>query len=190
MDQRYTKHKYLWPFMIHGNMPQPPVAEHMQTFNAGAVTIGIEYRIINDALVAATGKKAAPELGSIDDCGVAIHVFVKAPDGDLERLRFDCFASYPHYHYISWLNTHNDHVFMDPTVHTDVLAWSLNMIRTRLVQMLAKADVDNPAQYVDQERLDQIMPLVTAAAYGAQCNSDKEAVAKAAFADVARLRAQ
>jgi hypothetical protein len=176
--------------MIRGNMPQPPVAQHMQRFEAGAVTIGIEYRIINDALVAATGKKPAPELGSIDDGGVAIHVFVKGPDGDLERLRFDCFANDPHYHYISWKNTHNDHVFIDPAVHSDVLAWSLNMIRTRLVQMLGKADIDNAAQYVDQERIEKVMPLVTAAAYGAQCNSDREDIAKAAFADVERLRAQ
>ncbi len=188
MDNRYMKNKYLWPFMPPGNMPIPPVAENMETFSAGAVTIGVESRIITDALVAAMGKKAAPEFGSLDDFGVSIHIFAKAADGDLERLRFDCFQNDPHYHYISWRRTYNDHVFVDPTVHADVIAWSLDLIRTRLAKMLERTDVENPAQIVDQQRLEEILPFVAEAAYRMRCHADRERTASSAFAQTAELR--
>src|SRR5665213_568962 len=100
VDSRYVKNKHLFPFMPPGNMPIPPVERNTERFTAGAVTIGVEFRVLTDALIAAMGKKAAPEIGSLDDAGVSIHVFVKAADGDLERLRFDCFRKEPHYHYI------------------------------------------------------------------------------------------
>lgn len=174
MDNRYVKNKYLWPFMPPGNMPIPPVEESMEKFGAGPVTIGVEPRILTEELVAATGKKPAPEFGKLDDAGVSIHIFVRAPDGDRERLRFDCFKNEPHYHYISWRNTHNDHVFIDPTVHTDVVAWVLNLIRTRLSQMLEKSDFDNAAQYVDQKALNAVLPFVAQSAYRAVCNMDKK----------------
>jgi hypothetical protein len=182
VDSRYVKNKHLFPFMPPGNMPIPPVKENTQTFNAGTVTIGVEYRVLTDALVAAMGKKAAPEIGTLDDAGVSIHVFVKAPDGDLERLRFDCFEKEPHYHYISWKNSYNDHVFADPTVYADFLAWSLEMIRTRLVPMLEKADVDGAGQLVDQKRIEIILPTVAEAAYQASRHANKERISRAAFA--------
>jgi len=182
VDSRYVKSKHLYPFIPPGNMPIPPVKENTQTFNAGTVTIGVEYRVLTDALVAAMGKKAAPEIGSLDDAGVSIHVFVKAPDGDLERLRFDCFEKEPHYHYISWKKSYNDHVFADPTVYTDFLAWSLEMIRTRLVPMLEKADVNGAAQIVDRKSIERILPTVSEAAYQARRHADKERTSRAAFA--------
>lgn len=189
MDNRYVKNKHLWPFMPPGNMPIPPVEENMERFGAGTVTIGVESRVLTEALVAAAGKKAAAEVGTLDDSGVSIHVFVKAADGDLERLRFDCFQNEPHYHYISWRRTYNDHVFVDPTVHTDFLAWALDMIRTRLAKMLEKADVENAAQIVDQKRLEEALPFVAAAAYRMRCHADKERITGRALADAARLRA-
>jgi hypothetical protein len=186
MDYRYVKRKYLWPFMPAGNMPIPPVEENTERFSAAAVTIGVEPRILTEELVAASGKKPAPEVGKLDDGGVSIHIFVKASDGDRERLRFDCFRNEPHYHYISWRNSYNDHVFIDPTVHSDVLAWALNIIRTRLAQMLEKCDVENAAQYVDQKSLEVIMPLVAEAAYRGFCHVDKERVERAALAAARR----
>jgi hypothetical protein len=85
---------------------------------------------------------------------------------------------------------YNDHVFADPTVHTDFLAWSLAMIRTRLVPMLAKADVEGAARLVDSKSIEKILPLVAESAYRLLCHADKERVSQAAFASGERLRAQ
>lgn len=170
----------------NGRMGIPPVDEHMQTFNAGAVTIGVEFRIVTDELIAALGTnlgmKKSQGIGSVNEDGVSLHVFVKAEDGNLERLRFDCFTQDPHYHYLVWSKMHNDHVWIDPTAHGDALAWSLEVIRTRLLQMLERAGVENGEKLVEQKRIDQILPLVTEAAYRMRYNSDKERITRAALA--------
>jgi hypothetical protein len=180
---------YIHAFPDAPTMPIPPVAEHMETFKAGAITIGVEYRILTDALLAAMGRKASAELGSLDDTGVSLHVYAKAEDGDLERLRFDCFKNDPHYHYISWPQKRNDHVFFDPNLHGDLLAWSLDLIRTRLPQMLEKTGVADAAQIVDQRSLEEVLPLVTESAYRARYHANSETIAKGAIADGQRLRA-
>jgi hypothetical protein len=161
----------------------------MERFSAGAVTIGVEFRILTAELLATMGKQASPELGVLNDTGVSLHVFVKAADGDLERLRFDCFQDDPHYHYISWPKKANDHVFVDPTVHGDILTWALETIRARLPQMLEKAGVENAEQLVDRKKIEHILPLVTESAYRARFGADKDRITRGALADGQRLRA-
>jgi hypothetical protein len=174
---------------VAGHMPIPPVAEHMEMFKAGDVTIGVEYRILTNELLQTMGRKTASELGDLNDTGVSLHVYAKAADGDLERLRFDCFKDDPHYHYISWSKKTNEHVFLDPHVHADTLVWALEVIRARLPQMLERAGVDNAEQIVDRRKVEDILPLVTESAYRARFNADKDRITKGALADGARLRA-
>jgi hypothetical protein len=178
---------YIHRFPDAVGMPIPPVAEHMEIYEAGAVSIGVEFRVLTQELVAALGKAVSQELGRLDDVGVSLHVFVRAADGELERLRFDCFQDDPHYHYLSWSKQRNDHVFIDPTLHGDVLAWALNVIRTRLPQMLERTGIENAAALVDARRLEAILPRVTEAAYRARFHADRARVEQGALADGARL---
>jgi hypothetical protein len=165
-------------------MPLPPVKEHMEKFHAGAVTIGVEFRILTSELIAAWGEAANAKGEELNDAGVSLHVFVRAADGISERLRFDCFQEDPHYHYVSWADKHNYQVFLDPTVVGDPLEWALRCIRTRLTPMLVKAGVGEAAEVVDQQRIDAILPVVAAAAYRARFQVDRAAIAQGAMADI------
>jgi hypothetical protein len=59
----------------YDKMPIPPVEEHTEYFDAGAVVIGVEYRLLTDAIAAASpvetarGTDAGP--GRFDDRGVS-----------------------------------------------------------------------------------------------------------------------
>ena len=181
---------YIHRFPDATDMPIPPVAEHTQIIEIGpALSIGVEYRIITNELVEAIGKKPSAEIENLSDTGVSLHVYVNAADGNLERLRFDCFAEAPHYHYLSWAERKNDHVFIDPALHHDVLAWVLELIRTRLPHMLRKTGLDNVDSLVDQRLLEAIMPRVTEAAYRARFHADAKQIERGALADGVRRRA-
>ena len=129
-------------------MPIPPVEEQTEYFEAGAVSFGVEYRLLNDAIAAASDVEVASGgeagAGGRDDCGVSLHVFAVgegAAPGDerLEYLRFDCFVEDPHYHYVSWKDRSNEMLHIDPVADGDPLAWALERIATRLPQMLERA---------------------------------------------------
>ena len=187
-SDRYHIHKYISPNARNAEMPIPPVLENMEIFNAGAVSIGVEFRVLTDELIASLGVKVSPEIGTLNDQGVSLHVFVKAEDGDLERLRFDCFDEDPHYHYISWRQLYNDWVYIDPALQGDVLNWCLNVMLTRLPWMLEKAGVENAAELVDSRRLEDIWPRVTEAAYRARFYSNKDRIIKETLAVGERMR--
>ena len=63
----------------YDKMPIPPVEEQTEWFDAGAIRIGVEYRLLNDAIAAASdvqeasGADSGDALG-FDDCGVSLHV--------------------------------------------------------------------------------------------------------------------
>ena len=85
--------------------PIPPDAEHTTYVDAGAISIGVEYRLLDDAELAANyeGEKMdeirdALDGNAAEDNGVSLHV-VGTRDGH-EYLRFDLFEREPHYHYI------------------------------------------------------------------------------------------
>ena len=68
-------------------MPIPPVEAQTKWFEAGVLRFGVEYRLVNDAITAASEMSPAkgdnrPPPGSIDDRGVSIHV-VGVHEGDL-----------------------------------------------------------------------------------------------------------
>jgi hypothetical protein len=132
----------------YDRMPIPPVEAQTTWIDAGAVKIGVEYRLLTDAIAAANEVIAAAgaslEAASVtspvplDDRGVSLHVF-SAGTAPQEYLRFDCFDEDPHYHYISWSAMSNEMLHLDPIADGDPLAWALERIRTRLPQMLARA---------------------------------------------------
>ena len=171
-------------FERYTGMPIPPIKENMREFNAGAITIGVEFRVLNDAVVASLGLTeiaASNEYPTLDDNGVSIHVFVNNDEGNFERLRFDCFQNDPHYHYLSIKNKFQDVIHIDKTVTGDPVTWALDLLRTRLPIMLGRADIDNPDSLVDSKRIEEILPLVTEAAFRARFGTDKSQVVELAL---------
>ncbi len=156
-----------------------PLEENLEKFEAGAITIGVEYRVITDEIVGALGladTARSNDYVGLNDNGVSVHVFVKTEEGNLERLRFDCFQDDPHYHYFPASGETLDIVHVDRAMTGDPLAWVLERIRSRLPHLLQRAGVDNAAQLIDPQRLEAILPLVTEAAYRSRYKTDKERI--------------
>ena len=168
-------------------MPIPPVDAHTEWFDAGAVRVGVEYRLLTDAIAAA--HLALPASGgergqtvNLDDRGVSLHVFARQDGEWREHLRFDCFAEEPHYHYISYRDRMNDMVRLDPIADGDALAWALERIRTRLPQMLARARAPEAGRAVAPAELEAALPRIAAAAFRARYEHDDAEVHRAALA--------
>jgi len=161
-------------------MPIPPVELHTERFEAGPISIGVEYRLLDDLITALHtnremyDKKVA--LQQAEDRGVSLHVFGRTGDDNVEYLRFDCFDEDPHYHYVSYAKGTNEMVHVDPVAVGDPLAWALECIRTRLPQMLERAGAGELAQRVDTQLLETIIPQVAGAAYRARFQHDDEAI--------------
>ncbi len=166
-------------------MPIPPVESRTTWFDAGAVRIGVEYRLLNDAIAAAAATEGASGPDSsqglhFDDRGVALHVC--AADGEQhEHLRFDCFEEDPHYHYVSWKEKTNEMLHLDPIADGDPLAWALERLRTRLPQMLERAGAPELAARVDPRAVEAVLPRVADAAYRARYEPDEEGVLRDAL---------
>ena len=124
--------------------PIPPDDEHTTWVDAGAIKIGVEYRLLDDAgladnyqgeqmdeIQAATGGK------TVEDNGVSLHVS-SSEDGH-EYLRFDLFHQEPHYHYIEPTGSKQTIIDFDRAALGPMLPWALNQIRTRLEEMLTFA---------------------------------------------------
>jgi hypothetical protein len=83
----------------YDRMPIPPVPEHTECVDAGAVSIGVEYRLLTDAIAAASEVQGAAGTDAaragLDDRGVSLHVFAELGGERLEVLRFDCFQEDP-----------------------------------------------------------------------------------------------
>jgi hypothetical protein len=178
----------------YDRMPIPPVESQTTWIDAGAVKIGVEYRLLTDAIAAANEVIAAAgatlEAASVsspvplDDRGVSLHVF-SAGDAPQEYLRFDCFDEDPHYHYISWRGMSNEMIHLDPIADGDPLAWALERIRTRLPQMLARAGAEEVAARLDPSEIERALPRVAEAAYRARYQSDTGTVMRDALGSAA-----
>ncbi|MCE2392054.1 MAG: hypothetical protein J4G09_11310 [Proteobacteria bacterium] len=167
-------------------MPIPPVESQTEYFDAGAIRIGVEYRLVNDAISAATevararGEDEAPP-DQPDDRGVSIHVFAVRGGELWEHLRFDCFQEDPHYHYVSWEERRNEMLHLDPVADGDSVAWAIERLRTRLPQMLERAGAADAARALDPGALEAVLPKVAEAAYRARYNHDEQAVLRGAL---------
>ena len=174
----------------YDKMPIPPVEAHTEYFDAGVVRFGVEYRLLNEAIAAASsievasGSDGSPM--SLDDRGVSIHVFADVGGEHQEVLRFDCFQEDPHYHYVSWARRSNEMLHLDPVADGDPLAWALERLRTRLPQMLERAGAGEAAARLDPRRVDALLPRVAEAAFRARYHHDDEAILRGAVAAGAR----
>lgn len=153
-------------------MPIPPIEAHTHWFEAGGLKVGVEYRLLTDAIAAAAQLEAArgdvPGIesnGPVDDRGVSLHVFARQDGEERELLRFDCFQEDPHYHYVSWRDKSNEMIHVDPVADGDPLAWALDRLRTRLLPMLIRAGAADVAKKVDVPAFDALLPRVAEAAF-------------------------
>ncbi len=168
----------------YDRMPIPAQDANTEYFDAGNIRIGVEYRVLTDAvvavarmnlMVAASGGETG-KLTELDDCGVSLHVHGIADGENLEYLRFDCFQEEPHYHYVGWSRKTNELLHIDPVCDGDPLTWALERIRTRLPQMLERAGASHIAAMVDLRAIEAVMPKVTEAAFRARYHADKSAI--------------
>jgi hypothetical protein len=168
-------------------MPIPPVEANTEYFDAPPLRIGVEFRVLNDAIAAAQTLARARgtqrgRVEGLDDRGVSIHVFALRGAEASEHLRFDCFDEDPHYHYVSPAQQSNEVLRMDPVANGDPVAWTLERVRTRLPQMLERAGAADLVPQLDLRGLEAILPRVAEAAYRARYHHDEKAVLRAALA--------
>jgi hypothetical protein len=170
-------------------MPIPPVEAHCERFEAGPISIWVEYRLLDDAIAAAhtVDQGYAGEIATIEDRGVSLHVFGEPAPGEreVEFLRFDCFDEDPHYHYVSYANQTNEMVHLDRHAQGDPLAWALDRLRTRLPQLLERAGASTLAARVEPGRVEEVLPKVAEAAYRARFQHDDAAIHAGALAKAA-----
>ncbi len=172
----------------YDQMPIPPVESQTTWFDAGALRIGVEYRLLNETIAAAARTEAArggdrAADAGFDDRGVSLHVCGRVGDAWREVLRFDCFEEDPHYHYVCWRESSNEVLHLDPVADGDPLAWALDRLRGRLPQMLARAGERELAASVDARAVEAVLPRVAEAAYRARYGADPDAVLRDALAD-------
>jgi hypothetical protein len=156
--------------------PQPPIPENLVTFEAGNVSIGVEYRDLDPEGLVATYRDNPAHLaellarspeGGFTDEGVSLHVF-DASDGH-EYVRFDVFDADPHYHYNHrGTEVVNNVIEFDMVAHGDMLPWALERIRTRLPEMLTEAGGTHLVAGLDQNAIEQALERATPVAEGAQ----------------------
>ena len=124
--------------------PIPPDPEHTTYVDAGAIRVGVECRLLDDADLAAHYEGAqmdeiqdATGGDAVEDNGVSLHVV--GNHDDHEYLRFDLFEQGPHYHYIDVSGESQRIVDYDRVALGPMLPWALEQIRTRLPEMLEHA---------------------------------------------------
>lgn len=170
-------------------LPIPWIPEHTELVDAGVLTIGVGYRVLDEA----TAKAYLDEVGyhrsdgggaertyEGRDGGVSIHVLGPGRDGALvEFLRFDCFDAEPHYHYVYNDDRAQDRVFLDPTLDGDPLEWALERLRTRMPDVLRKVGAHELAARVDPGAIEAAIPEVRRAVARAQARGAQDTSARA-----------
>jgi hypothetical protein len=135
--------------------PHAIVAANTRYFETTPVTIGLEYRVVNDSVRAARSENVAEfkPLG-IEFKGFSIHVIESA--SGIERLRFDLFPGQWHYHYLRPPHD-NIRVGYDEAAFGSMFDWSLSCLTTRLPQMLATAGAGDLIRDIDPEDMRPIV---------------------------------
>ena len=153
--------------------PIPPDAENTQYVDAGAIKVGVEFRLLDEAELAANYQGA--EMDEIQDAlagnavldnGVSIHII--GTRDDHEYLRFDMFEQEPHYHYIDPSGESQRIVDYDRVALGAMLPWTLSQIGTRLADMLEHAGGAALVRDLDVERIGASLPEVEKLAREAQ----------------------
>jgi hypothetical protein len=150
------------------NMPPQPADEAATTYlDAGAISIGVEYRVVDPESLRETYKGSAEQLAELEERspeggfyaeGLSLHVVAKA-DGH-EYLRFDLFDDPPHYHYnhpvVDGRYTNNV-IDYDVASNGPMLDWTLEKLRTRLPEMLRQAGGSAIADEVDPAVVEPVL---------------------------------
>ncbi len=156
----------------HPFLPIPVIPEHTRYIKAGAITIGVGYRLLNDQIAGDYLKEVGFEREHSredtgytrpDDGGVSIFVFGEEHGELVEHFRFDVFDAQPHYHYVYQSEKAQERVLLDTTVHGDAWEWALGCLRQRLPQVLEKVGAPQLAAKVDQREIEAVMPEIVAA---------------------------
>ncbi len=148
--------------------PIPPVPEDTTYYPVSALSIGVEYRHLNDEIVdgvfqseelQASVAQGRPDV--LEDEGVSLHVC----DGKTgaEYLRFDVFVKEPHYHYI-FPGDSNIVIPFDRAASGDMFEWAIGCIRERLEPMLAYCGASDLWARIDPAVLEQELQTVIDAA--------------------------
>lgn len=149
-------------------LPIPARMAFTHLFAAGPIQIGVEYRLLNEEIIAAEygedsrakfGNKAPPGLPTtIDEDGVSIHVFDAA--ARREYLRFDSFDDFPHYHYIDPDAERQTVHDFDEVADGPMDAWVIRCLSARLPEMLACAGAESLARQLDPKTLEPVLEHV------------------------------
>ena len=152
-------------------LPIPALMAHTELFSAGPIQLGVEYRLLNEEIIeeefgkdsrAKFGKNVPEDMQSnVNEDGISIHVFDRA--GEQELLRFDCFADYPHYHYIENDVGHQTVHQYDEPANGPMLEWVVDCLSHRLPEMLGKAGEGKLADELDPATIEKILPEVVLA---------------------------
>ena len=153
--------------------PIPPDAEHTTWVDAGAITIGVEYRLLDDAGLAANyqGEQMVEILeatggDAVQDNGVSLHV--AGSEDRHEYLRFDLFEQEPHYHYIERSGEKQTIIEYDRVALGPMLPWALAQIRTRLAAMLSFAGGEALVPKLEAGRIEACLVEVEKLAHEAE----------------------
>ncbi|MGH0033892.1 MAG: DUF7700 domain-containing protein [Myxococcota bacterium] len=138
--------------------PIPLDPAHTTYVEAGAIRIGVEYRLLDEAELEANYEgEAMDEIqealdgAAVQDNGVSLHV-IGVEDGH-EYLRFDLFEQEPHYHYIDRSGESQTIIDFDRVAHGPMLPWALGQLRERLVPMLEHAGGGALVPRIDADRV-------------------------------------
>ncbi|HEY6622239.1 MAG TPA: hypothetical protein VIX85_00270 [Acidimicrobiales bacterium] len=139
-------------------MPIPPVDEHCVPVEAGPATFVIESRLLTNEVLGSLPESSVDASGTVyDDFGATVHVCDAADS--VEYLRFDCFESEPHYHYINPSEGENLICRIDEVAEGDPIAWTVGRLRDRLPEMLDLAGAHQLSARV-REHQDQVAPAI------------------------------
>jgi len=148
--------------------PIPLDRERTTWFSAGPVTFGLEERLLDEAVVRATFSDQQRARSAIEDVqdgaftsdgGLSVHVCEAGSDREL--LRFDCFATTPHYHYIA-VDGGNHAIAFDADANGDMLSWVAGCLRSRLPAMLRRAGATDLASGLIAGDVDAAVTALTA----------------------------
>jgi hypothetical protein len=139
--------------------PVPPVPSHTRYVDAGALSIGVEYRHVDAAVIAATygdidvrhAGDDTPQPPILQDEGLTLHVCDAATGG--EYLRFDVFEDNPHYHYIHPGESHLVVPF-DRAACGEMRRWAVEALQLRLRPMLELAGASQLAAHLSDADID------------------------------------
>jgi hypothetical protein len=158
--------------IVNHTLPVPAFVENTARFAAGPITIGVEYRVLDEAMILdyygpdarAKFPNGAPAgMGTvINEDGLSLHVFGTA-DGH-EYVRFDCFDDAPHYHYLDPPSSRNVVHDYDAVANGPIVEWAFHALRTRLGEMLQHAGAPDDVRAFDRATVAAVMPAVEAEA--------------------------